>query len=46
MLAISRTKGKPIAVMVVKALRIMMNRLIREERQELIAQFKEEARVT
>ena len=42
LLEISQTKGRPIAVMVVEAVRIMMNRLTREERQEVTAQFKEE----
>ena len=42
MIASSQTKGRPIAGMVVEAVRIMMNRLTREERQEVIAKFREE----
>ena len=42
MLEISQTKGRPITMMVVEAIRTMLDSLPWEERQELIAQFKEE----
>jgi hypothetical protein len=42
LLEISQTKGRPIAVMVVEAVRIMLDSLTPEERQPVIAQFKEE----
>jgi hypothetical protein len=42
MLEISQTKGRPLAEIVVKAIRLMMTSLPWEKRQEVIAQFKEE----
>jgi hypothetical protein len=42
LLEISRTKGRPLSVMVVEVARIVMDRLPWEERQEVIAQFKAE----
>jgi hypothetical protein len=42
LVAISQTKGRPLAVMVVEAIRIMMDSLTREERQSVITQFKEQ----
>ena len=41
LLETSQTKGRPLDVMVVEAVRTMMNSLTREERLEVIAQFKE-----
>jgi hypothetical protein len=42
MLEISQTKGRPISVLIVEAVRIMVNRLAWEERQEVVAKFREE----
>ena len=42
LLETSQTKGRPLDVMVVEAVRIMLDNLTWEERREVIAQFKEE----
>jgi hypothetical protein len=42
LLETSQTKSRSLDVMVVEAVRMMMNSLTREERLEVIAQFKEE----
>jgi hypothetical protein len=42
LLETSQTKGRPLDVMVLEAIRAMMDSLTREERQAVIAQFKEE----
>lgn len=42
LLETSQTKGRSLDSMVVEAVRTMMNSLPWEERQEVIAQFKEE----
>ena len=42
LLETSQTKGRPLDVMVVEAVRTMMNSLPLAERREIIAQFKEE----
>jgi hypothetical protein len=42
LLETSQTKGRPLDVMVVEAIRVMLDSLPWEERQAVIAQFKEE----
>ena len=40
LLEISQTKGRPITVMVVEAVRVMLDSLTWEERQAFVAEFK------
>ena len=42
LLEISRTKGRPLAVMIVEVIQIMMDSLPWEERQAVIEGFREE----